>query len=92
MEGVSFPCHYHEASEVRRLLGERYTVLEQRALSLFLPPPHIAQQATFLTPYRRIPVAERIRRKALVHAVLARHLRQPGPGVAVHACLRRMIR
>ena len=43
VEGVSFPCHYHEASEVRRLLGERYTVLEQRALSLFLPPPHIEQ-------------------------------------------------
>ena len=43
VEGVSFPCHYHEASEVRRLLGERYAVLEQRALSLLVPPPHVEQ-------------------------------------------------
>lgn len=41
LEGVVFLCHYFSPSYVRRHLGSRYTVLEQRALSLVVPPPHL---------------------------------------------------
>lgn len=40
LEGVVFPCHYHAARTVIRLLGDRYEVVAQRALGLFVPPPH----------------------------------------------------
>lgn len=40
LEGVTFTCHYHSANRVKRLLGPRYEVLTQRALSLCVPPPH----------------------------------------------------
>lgn len=42
LEGVTFPCHYHSAGRVRRLLGAGYVVVEQRALSLLVPPPHLS--------------------------------------------------
>ncbi|HEY0976714.1 MAG TPA: class I SAM-dependent methyltransferase [Flavobacteriales bacterium] len=41
LEGVVFPCHYFSAAYVRRHLGPKYSVLEQRALSLTVPPPHL---------------------------------------------------
>jgi ubiquinone/menaquinone biosynthesis C-methylase UbiE len=41
LEGVGFLCHYYSPRYVRKHLGEGYTVLEQRALSLAAPPPHM---------------------------------------------------
>ena len=41
LEGVVFPCFYYAPSYVRKHLGEGYEVLEQRALSLVVPPPHM---------------------------------------------------
>jgi ubiquinone/menaquinone biosynthesis C-methylase UbiE len=41
LEGVIFQCHYYSPADVRKYLGPRYEVLEQRALSLMVPPPHM---------------------------------------------------
>ncbi|HRH37952.1 MAG TPA: class I SAM-dependent methyltransferase [Flavobacteriales bacterium] len=40
LEGVYFTCWYYSPRYVRKHLGAHYDVLEQRALSLFVPPPH----------------------------------------------------
>ncbi|MCB9183359.1 MAG: class I SAM-dependent methyltransferase [Flavobacteriales bacterium] len=40
VEGARFTCYYHGARDARRALPG-YTVLEQRALALLMPPPHI---------------------------------------------------
>jgi len=40
VEGIPFLCHYYGPGYVRRNLGDRFTVLDQRALSLVVPPPH----------------------------------------------------
>lgn len=41
LEGVVFPCFYFSPNYVRHHLGSGYEVLEQRALSLIVPPPHV---------------------------------------------------
>lgn len=41
LEGLSFPCYYYSPSYVQRHLGDAYEVIEQRALSLAVPPPHM---------------------------------------------------
>lgn len=41
VEGITFPCFYYSPRYVRQHLGERYEVLEQRALSFAVPPPHV---------------------------------------------------
>lgn len=45
LEGVTFPCHYHSARSVRDHLGRDHEVIEQRALSLLVPPPHLERIA-----------------------------------------------
>ena len=41
LEGVSFLCHYFSPRYVKRHVGPKYHVIEQRALSLIVPPPHM---------------------------------------------------
>lgn len=41
LEGFTFPCFYYSPSYVREQLGDHYEGIEQRALSLFVPPPHM---------------------------------------------------
>ncbi len=41
VEGVSFPCFYYSPRFVRKHLGEGYDLVAQRALSYFVPPPHM---------------------------------------------------
>lgn len=40
VEGIPFLCHYYGPGYVHRHLGDGYTILDQRALSLVVPPPH----------------------------------------------------
>ncbi|MBK8340721.1 MAG: methyltransferase domain-containing protein [Flavobacteriales bacterium] len=46
VEGVSFPCYYYSPDFVRKHLGEEYAVVHQRALSYFVPPPHMERFPT----------------------------------------------
>jgi ubiquinone/menaquinone biosynthesis C-methylase UbiE len=46
LEGVSFTCHYFSPRYVKRHLGAGYDVIEQRALSLVVPPPHMERFPT----------------------------------------------
>ncbi|MFZ1332078.1 MAG: class I SAM-dependent methyltransferase [Flavobacteriales bacterium] len=41
LEGVTFPCYYYSPSFVTKHLGKHFRVLEIRALSLVVPPPHM---------------------------------------------------
>ena len=41
VETVSFPCFYYSPRFVHKHLGKGYEVISQRALSYFVPPPHM---------------------------------------------------
>jgi len=40
VEDTAFPCHYHDAADVLRMLPPGYDVEHLQALSLCYPPPH----------------------------------------------------
>lgn len=65
LEGVQFTCHYFSPGYVRRHLGAGYEVIDQRALSLVVPPPHMER-----FPQRRPKLLRSLHRieEAIAHA------------------------
>lgn len=42
LEGIVFPCYYYSPAYIKERLGSGYHLVALRALSLLVPPPHMA--------------------------------------------------